>query len=245
MNRKLLIAALGLTLTVSVQAQQPFCISYQQRPMATDAVTFCQSQLTDACAGSTYVVISERTDKHGILHQRMQQYVDGLKADGVEMILHSRDGRVLSFNGQIISRQMLTEADARQLRRAPMMAPQALERAGLCRELSEQAELVLWVHDGSLHKAYRVVQGSTLYRVDAMTGEVLSQQSLWQSLDNETPVQAKVETMLSGQRTIDCAQLADGTYTLTDATRNLKTLNASYQIIFDATGMGSWYSKTR
>ena len=51
--------------------------------------------------GTTMRSVSEETDDLGIAHIRHQQYFRGIEVEGAEFLVHARDARALSANGQL------------------------------------------------------------------------------------------------------------------------------------------------
>lgn len=219
MKKTLSLFTLSLALAVSAQAQEAngqFNLSFRSGVAQTDVETFCRTQLPRLSEGTTFQVSRDVTDQYGTRHITLQQYVDGLKADGCQVLVHMRNDKVQSINGNVITKQMMPEPAARK---------------AAVRQEGEGKEMVLYVKDGVAHQAYKTVKGGKRLVIDAQSGEVLSSKSLRHNWDGPTgqTVKAKGLTMFNGVQEFNATQLEDGSYTLIDSERQLYTLDASFQ----------------
>lgn len=212
------LLALSLGMMTAAQAQDASGKFSQQYPggvAQADVEAFCRAQLPRLCQGTTFEVSRDVTDQYGTRHITLQQYVDGVKADGRQMLVHQRDGKIVSVNGLVVTQQMIP-ASAQQ---APV------------RQAQEGREIILFVKDGVAHQAYQTVKGTQRLTIDAKTGEVLARKSIYRHWDvskGET-VKAKGLTIFNGEQEFNATRLEDGTYALVDTERKLFTLDASYQ----------------
>ena len=224
--------SLGVVAAVQAQdAQGYLSVRLGESVKITDPTDFCRRQLPGLYEGSTFEVAEVRTDRDGMSHIRLQQYCDGVKADGLQVLLHEQEGRVVSINGRVITASMM-EASASGMRHAPMLAADALSRAGICERCLPSAELVLFVAEGQVRRAFKVQMGVRNVWIDALNGEVLRTESCLRHFSDQdayTPAQGTALTYYVGQQQINFAQAADGQYVLVDPERNICTLNCGFE----------------
>jgi len=248
MKKTLLFAALWLGLMVSAQAQDARGHVGQRFERGGLSVStpadFCNNQLHDLYQGTTFQVTSEQTDRYGLHHIRLQQYVDGVRVAGMEVILHLRQGRVVSMNGNVLTTQLMASTPAQALHRAPMRATEVLQQAGLDETLAEHAEYQLIMIDGVCHQAYSVSTMQYQYTIDALSGEVLARVSRIMHLaaaededdDDDSfstlpgvPAEGFANTYYSGYQSIPCCKIADDEYVLGNHHHKLWLMDLSVQ----------------
>lgn len=236
MKHSLLLLTLALGLMSAAQAQEAnghFSMRYAGGVTVTDLEGFCRTQLPDLCEGSTFETTRDVTDRQGVRHVTMQQYVNGVRSSGKTMNIHVRDGRILSINGNVLTQTMASPAIGAAQCQASRPAAEVLRQAGLPETLAEHAELVVVEHEGVARRAYRVLCGMERMLIDAETGEVLARKSIIQhwGVPEGEKVSGKGKTFYQGEQEIDLAKLADGSYTLLDYGRKIYTLDASYEAL--------------
>lgn len=140
---------------------------------------------------STFSVYTETSDFSGLIHQRHQQYFDGLKVEFGTVITHSKDGQVESINGELYNpgglnlKPVLTAAQGFQIALNVVPAEKFLwedaEAAAMMDYEKPKGELVIFplVNKGEVRLAYKYdiyvaqpVSRQEIY-VDASSGEVL------------------------------------------------------------------------
>lgn len=232
MKKFFLFAALSLSLMGAAQAQNAnghFRMRYSGGVAETNLEAFCRTQLPKLCEGTTFEVTRDRVDQQGYRHVTMQQFVNGIRANGMTLNVHVFNGKITSINGSVLTQEMVP---AETMKRAPRSAAQIMEMSGLSERLAEKAELVLFKMNGVSRLCYSVLDGDKYKHIDAFTGEVLSDFSIIRNAAaDEEPEAAKGQgqTMFSGIQSIDITK-KDGVYSLTDMTRNISTLNASFEV---------------
>lgn len=237
MNKFFLMVALSLSVMGAAQAQKAnghFSMRYPGGVAETNLEAFCRTQLPRLCEGTTFEVTREHVDQQGYRHVTMQQYVRGVRANGMTLNVHVFEGKITSINGTVLTQEMVP---AETMKRAPRPAAEVLEMSGLSERLAEKAELVLYNKDGVSHLCYFVLDGDKYKHLDAFTGEVIAEISIYRhAVTNQEPqaVKGVGQTMFSGVQDIDIAY-QNGAYTLTDLARKITTLNASQQV-FDKNG---------
>ena len=233
MKKFFLFAALSLSLMGAAQAQNAnghFRMRYSGGVAETNLEAFCRTQLPKLCEGTTFEVTRDRVDQQGYRHVTMQQFVNGIRANGMTLNVHVFNGKITSINGSVLTQEMVP---AETMKRAPRSAAQIMEMSGLSERLAEKAELVLFKMDGVSRLCYGVLDGDKYKHIDAFTGEVLSDFSIIRNAAaDEEPEAAKGQgqTIFSGIQSIDIA-LKDGKYSLMDMTRDITTLNASMEVL--------------
>lgn len=231
MKKFFLFAALSLSLMGAAQAQNAnghFRMRYSGGVAETNLEAFCRTQLPKLCEGTTFEVTRDRVDQQGYRHVTMQQFVNGIRANGMTLNVHVFNGKITSINGSVLTQEMVP---AETMKRAPRSAAQIMEMSGLSERLAEKAELVLFKKDGVSRLCYGVLDGDRYKHIDAFTGEVLSDVPVLHDLvaDQEPEaVKGQAQTMFSGLQDIDIT-IEDGVYSLTDMTRGISTLNGSFQ----------------
>lgn len=234
MKKSFLLLALSLGMMGAAQAQDArghFSMRYSGGVAETNLEAFCRTQLPKLCDGSTFQVTRDNVDQQGYRHVTMQQYVHGIRANGMTLNVHVCDGKITSINGNVLTQDMVPHET---VKRTPRPADQVLKTAGLSENQAEKAELVLVKKDGTSHVCYRVLDGFMCKHIDAFSGEVLSESSILKhaAAADEEPemVKGQGQTMFLGIQDIDVSKM-DGKYFLSDTQRGIYTLNASMELL--------------
>jgi bacillolysin len=107
----------GLLLSLSVASAQDYALSPNGTPFLVHqfdrSYTIAEAQtlfakLLPLTAGTTFVQVSQQTDKYGISHAAYQQYYKGVKVKGGEYWVHSKDGQVTHLTGDYRILQVAT-----------------------------------------------------------------------------------------------------------------------------------------
>lgn len=215
--------------------------------------------LTEA---DSWVLVRTEADALGMVHRRYQQHHRGVPVDGAELLVHERDGRVLTLNGQWV--RGLAVAEVQPTLSAAEALQRALQAVGARRYLWESARAEAWLKrlkkdpratfypqpqlvlasaDGlaqpaSLRLAWRLeVQaeqpvGRYEVYIDAQTGALLDKIDLL--CTQNVPGVAK--TRYSGERPIIAERMPDQRYRLFETTRGngIETYNMQRGTNFDA-----------
>ncbi len=234
MKKSLLLLALSLGMMGVAEAQNAnghFSMRFSGGVAETNLEAFCRTQLPKLCAGSTFEVTRDRVDQQGYRHVTMQQFVNGVRANGMTLNVHVFNGKITSINGTVLTQDMVAPDT---MKRAPRPAAQVFKMAGLSDRLADRAELVWFKKDGISHLCYRVMDGVMCKHIDAFTGEVISDYSLLKNEaagnDDPVPAKGKGQTIFSGIQDIDIATM-DNEYALIDLTRGIYTLNSSLEVL--------------
>ena len=170
-------------------------------------------------AGTEWVEVSRNTDDIGMTRIEYRQFLLGIEVEHSQILIHAKDGRVLTANGTVME-ENTSPARTRIVHRAP--ASQRPTAAG--------EELLLVDTPEGYRYANKKLSpaGEWEYR-DIETGELLKRvPTSWNFSDTGTPATLKCTGIYCGEVDIDVAKMANGSYTLYDAGRNIYTINAAY-----------------
>ena len=151
----------------------------------------------------------DETDDLGIRHQSYQQYIDGIKVLNAVVVVHAKDNKVISVNGDILSEKV------------QMMSTK------------HPKSLIVRVKDGNTVSTRYAFEKTTDNHtkknyIDAQTGEIIKTVPLVYNAD----VAGTATTMYAGTQPITCYE-HEGMYFLMDDERGIITLDATdnvYQI---------------
>lgn len=228
----LLAMSLGLMASASAQnAQGQVNEYYRQGVRQNDVAAYCTTQFTNLCEGTTFEITRDKTDRNGIRHITLRQYVDGVKSRSGILQVHMRQGAIKAIQGTVMTQEMMATAKSH---RAPIRPTEALQRVGLPETLAENLTPELQMIGGVCHQVYVVNAGIYQYTIDAQTGEQLSKHSMLKNFaqDDEnwlpgTVVEGTATTYHSGDRTMTFMQDPELGYYLGDASRNIMVLDVS------------------
>lgn len=165
---------------------------------------------------STFVLDQEEQDNFGINHQFYQQYLNGVKIEGCILAVHSKDGIVVSLNGEIM-KSNLAPSNVQNItpRKAKKIAGQTP---------SQDPNLVIVrcanVGIENFYTAYKVVTMDSIKYIDANSGVIVKSLPLRKGA---TTCNGKTE--YSGVQSFPCnTHSSTGNYILYDQSRNIKTL---------------------
>lgn len=251
MKKRYLLLSVLATFSMEVVAQQtaskyesdtPHQKMLQLEQSATREAAMAQfNKLYQLNDGYTYQTIRTTSDVSGMTHERLQQYYKGIKVEFGTLILHSRDGQVVSVNGELY--------DASKANLTARLTPEtgltaAIQSVGAKKYLWQEAaessrvgysmpkgELVLYpnIRTGKVSLAYRYdiyalepISRDDIY-VDANSGEVLFKNAIIKhakGLITEAQAKAyqdKVEEAILGKNALITASAAtrySGTQTI-------------------------------
>ena len=163
----------------------------------------------DLPENTNFVMFRDETDDLGIRHQSYQQYIDGIKVLNAVVLVHAKDNKVISVNGDILSEKV------------QMMSTK------------HPKSLIVRVKDGNTVSTRYAFEKTTddhtkkIY-IDAQTGEIIKTVPLVYNAD----VAGTATTMYAGTQPITCYE-HEGMYFLMDDERGIITLDATdnvYQI---------------
>lgn len=191
----------------------------------------------------TFEQVSEQTDNIGFTHVNYQQLYQGITISGCLVMLHFKDGKANSINGQIAQKkdiditQNIDEKQAYSIAKAYMNASELLNEypielviAPIPTENGFDYKLVYKVR---IDVANPLQMANVM--VDAASGEVLNKISLIAHAD--TPGTA--QTLYSGTQNIICDSY-NGYYRLRDNGRKIETYDATNATFTQGTGFSGY-----
>jgi len=175
-------------------------------------------------------LLKKENDRLGFTHTRFRQLYKGLRVTRGEYIVHEKDGKVRSVNGQFFEGITL-DVQPKLSEQEALQKAYAFVAAARYKNEIPQGELVIlppqtgraakpaWLFDiYALHPLARL-----LVYVDAQNGEVLQAENLIRHID----VPATAATRYSGTQPVTCDSMAPGQYRLRETGRGfgIRTFN--------------------
>lgn len=177
--------------------------------------------------------VRQSTDKYGITHIDYQQYCHGVELEDCIIIVHTKAGKVMNYNGQVATKEQIIKQNDGVY--SEIQAVESARRAkGIKSSISPKVNKLYTRCTGSDGKeVYRLVYrmritslqdrtDSNVY-VDTETGEVVKSQSLVNFAKDDTK-EVMVNTYYTGsadQRKILVTENEEGRFELVDKDRNL------------------------
>lgn len=167
--------------------------------------------------GTEFELIQDEVDDLGIRHQTYQQLYNGIKVQSKMILVHSKNGQLLSLNGNIMKQNV-----------APKSIKQNINKVQARKSANSQTEdkditLSIFSIGDMYYTVYKVPNPETLetYYIDVESGAVVYIESALQSAD----VKTKALTRYSGWQDMTMYE-TNGKYVFLDSTRNILTLGA-------------------
>ena len=187
----------------------------------------------------TFQQVSERTDELGITHTNYQQYFKGFLIEGDLVMLHSKNGKLNSINGQIadfeniettqtlIGEQAITTAK-NYLKVNELINNYPVETV-ITRIPSENVTIIKLAQKVRID-SYNPFTMCYVY-IDAQTGNVLNKINLIAHAD----VPGTAQTLYSGSQSITCDSYS-GSFRLRESGRKIETYDATNATNLTASG---------
>lgn len=194
--------------------------SFRNQQVLVDDIEQQFSHWFSLPVGTEWREVGRNTDQLGMTRIEYRQYLSGIEVEHSQILLHVKDGRVLTANGTVMESTLMPPSADRYNKAPSYYSPQAFEGT----------LLIVDTPEGYRYATKKLsVKGEWEYR-DIHTGELIkSVPSTWHfSPDDDTPTSVKASGIFCGDVSINVSQLGDGSYTLYDATRNIYTINAAY-----------------
>jgi Zn-dependent metalloprotease len=181
-------------------------------------------------ASHTFKQVTETKDNTGITHTSYQQYYLGVKVDGGQVLVHSKDGMVNTLNGKVAQLGTLSVQPVLKATEAYTAAKKSTTVTQLFKS-NYPVELVIAGVNKQYSLAYKVrIDGRTADRkvvmvnvfVDAVTGKILNTVSLMAHND----IIGTANTLYSGIKPLTIDSVADG-FRLRDNARKIETYNGA------------------
>ena len=188
--------------------------------------------------GTEWREVSRTTDFAGMERIEYRQYVAGVEVEHSQVLIHAKDGRVISANGMVM-----------ESRRAPARIRQHRPMTRQTAPAADGREIFLVNTPSGFRYAYKQLSAkrNAYEYYDAETQELLKRVPLTHRLsadDDEegNPVEVAATSLYSGDVTLDACQLSDGSTYLYDSKRNIHTLSGAYiPTIQQLAAMGKLY----
>lgn len=178
----------------------------------------------------TFQQVSERTDELGITHTNFQQYFKGFLVEGNLVMLHSKNGKLTSINGQIAEFENVETTQAVKSEEAITTAKSYLKVTELINNYPVETVITRIPSENGITTklaqkvridSYNPFTMCYVY-IDATTGSVLNKINLIAHAD----VPGTGQTLYSGNQTITCDSYS-GSYRLRENGRKIETYNAT------------------
>lgn len=188
----------------------------------------------------TFHQVSEKTDEIGITHTNLQQYFKGFLVEGNIVMLHSKNGKLTSLNGQVADfenieiKQMLTADQALSSAKNYLKVTELINNYPvetiITRIPSNKGTITKLVQKVRID-SYKPFTMCNVY-IDALTGEVVNKINLTAHAD----VPGTGQTIYSGSQSLTCDNNTTGNYRLRESGRNIETYNATNAIDLTSSG---------
>jgi Zn-dependent metalloprotease len=178
----------------------------------------------------TFQQVSERTDELGITHTNYQQYFKGFLVEGNLVMLHSKNGKLTSLNGQVAEFENIEMIQTLTGEQALSTAKNYLKVTELINNYPIETVITrIPSENGTITKLAQKVRIDSYnpftmcyVYIDAETGNVLNKINLIAHAD----VPGTGQTLYSGNQSITCDSYS-GSYRLRENGRKIETYNAT------------------
>ncbi|MBG6133780.1 Zn-dependent metalloprotease [Aquimarina sp. EL_43] len=241
------------------QGMIPRAIKFDQEPIAFSTPENFMKQFFNIPPHQGILITEKNQDKLGFTHYRLQQTINGIPVDNSMYLIHVKDGKVITANGEWFStvpaslytkKSTLTSAQALEKAKTVIKAKKYAweignaqkngERHFMGEKVSDGGELVYFTNNNELNAdklklAYKfdMYAAAPLQRsdvyVDASDGSILFSSQKIHSVDGTT------DTGYHGQQNITVTQGGSGYVTRQTgnrsvAMRNMNGANVNYQV---------------
>lgn len=178
----------------------------------------------------TFQQVSDRTDELGITHTNFQQYFKGFLVEGNLVMLHSKNGKLTSINGQIAEFENVETIQTVKSEEAITSAKSYLKVTELINNYPVETIITRIPSENGITTklaqkvridSYNPFTMCYVY-IDATSGSVLNKINLIAHAD----VPGTGQTMYSGSQSLTCDSYS-GSYRLRENGRKIETYNAT------------------
>lgn len=175
--------------------------------------------------------VSVRTDELGFTHTNFQQFYKGFAVDGKLIMLHSKNGKLTSINGNIAKINNIETQVSISNEQAKTKAKQHLKVTDLINDYPVETVVVTIPNEnGAITKLAKKVRIDSwqpfemcyIY-IDVQTGNILNKVNLVAHAD----VAGTGQTMYSGTQSMTVDNYTSGGYRLRESGRKIETYNAT------------------
>ena len=177
-------------------------------------------------AGTEWKLVSQCKDIADMDRIEYRQYVDGIEVEHSQILLHAKDGKVMSANGAVMEVERTPQEQPAAARRGSL-----LYKDGTPTDQLGRAVYLIDTKDGYRY-AYKTLSSDSRYWIytDIETGDELQRVPLMHTLTQPTGEAATAmgNSLFSGNVTMDVTKGTDGKLYLYDQKRNIHTLLGAY-----------------
>lgn len=232
------IAPTSNNTNMSIQQPKPkieivngsFSVNLEKDRLTKENVVSQMSSWFGLSLNHTFQQVSERTDELGITHTNYQQYFKGFLVEGNLVMLHSKNGKLTSINGQVAEFENVEKTLTVKGEEAITTAKNYLKVTELINSYPVETVITRIPSENGITTklaqkvridSYNPFTMCYVY-IDAITGSVLNKINLIAHAD----VPGTGQTMYSGSQSLTCDSYS-GSYRLRENGRKIETYNAT------------------
>ncbi len=232
------IAPTNNNATMNIQQPKPkievvngsFSVNLEKERLTKENAVAQMSSWFGLSLNHTFQQVSERTDELGITHTNYQQYFKGFLVEGNLVMLHSKNGKLTSINGQVAEFENVETTQTVKGEEAITTAKNYLKVTELINNYPVETVITRIPSENGITTklaqkvridSYNPFTMCYVY-IDATTGSVLNKINLIAHAD----VPGTGQTMYSGSQSLTCDSYS-GSYRLRENGRKIETYNAT------------------
>ena len=219
MRRFTFIIMLLVVMTAGAAKRQGhFFMSLKGQNVTTENIKERFGEWFSLPEGTEWRMVSQRTNRQDMTRIEYRQYVGGVEVEHSQLLLHVKDGRVLTANGTVMEASCMPAA-SRQYG--------GVFKGGTPTDMLGRKLYLVYTTDGYRY-ATKVLSGNRLYWIytDAETGQELKRIPIHHTAE---PAKLTGKSIYSGDVEMDGAyDSQSGTYILHDQQRNIHTMIGAY-----------------
>ena len=227
--RRFFTLCLSLLFAIVMQAQDngQFFKKMSGQNISAENVEMYFSEWFSLPAATEWREVSRTTDFIGMDRIEYRQYVAGVEVEHSQVLVHAKDGKVLSVNGTVMEASRMP-AKVRQYGQ--------VYKNGTPTDMMGQELLLINTTEGYRY-AYKIASADKMEQLyyDADTQEIIKRVPI---IRGDQPIEdrkttVRVKSIFSGSVDLDATIDTDGSVYLYDQDRNIHTLCAAYLPTFD------------
>ena len=176
-------------------------------------------------AGTEWRLVGEKTDQLGMQRIEYRQYVSGVEVEHSQVLLHVKDGKVMSANGTVMEASQTP---------AKIKGGSVVYMGGTPTDMMGRKLYLVSTKEGYRYALKTLsIDGMKWIYTDSETGETIKQIPTIHQIQKETtprdPVTVKGRGIFCGEVTMDASlSISGNNYLLYDQNRELYTLSGAY-----------------
>ncbi len=229
MYKRILMMALALLIMAGAYAQLKdghFFKTFENENVTAENAEQYFDQWFSLPAGTEWKQVSQGKDFAGMDRIEYRQYVGGIEVEHSQILLHAKDGKVISANGAVMEVERMPQEQPAAARRSSLVYKDGTPTDQLGRAL-----YLIDTKDGYRY-AYKTLSADKRYWIytDVETGDELQRVPLMRTLTQPAGEAATAmgNSLYSGNVTMDVTKGTDGRLYLYDQKRNIHTLNGAW-----------------